>query len=128
MLRPASGIKDSPGLVGRPKGCGGSIPPEGARPQRGACCIANSIVETPNCPFLVRGGLSLPGVLNIRPLSGSCSGGVKPGRLLVSCLVKIIAWFYAGSTPAMSATRLTSRAGTAPRGLPQPWGTPKIQK
>nr|DAN31159.1 MAG TPA: hypothetical protein [Caudoviricetes sp.] len=26
---------------------GGSIPPEGARPQRGACCIANSIVETP---------------------------------------------------------------------------------
>nr|DAV09262.1 MAG TPA: hypothetical protein [Caudoviricetes sp.] len=56
MLRPASGIKDSPGLVGRPKRRRGSIPPEGARPQRGACCTANSIVETPNCPFLVRGG------------------------------------------------------------------------
>nr|DAU95513.1 MAG TPA: hypothetical protein [Caudoviricetes sp.] len=35
-LRTASGInKDSPGLVSRPKGCGGSIPPEGTRPRVG---------------------------------------------------------------------------------------------
>nr|DAJ70303.1 MAG TPA: hypothetical protein [Bacteriophage sp.] len=40
---------------------GGSIPPEGARPQRGACCIANSIVETPKMPSLEVGGPSLPG-------------------------------------------------------------------
>nr|DAU95515.1 MAG TPA: hypothetical protein [Caudoviricetes sp.] len=48
--------------------------------------------------------------------------------MLVSCLVKLIAWFYAGSTPAMSATRLTSRAGT---GAPWPssaTGHPQKQK
>nr|DAR78520.1 MAG TPA: hypothetical protein [Caudoviricetes sp.] len=38
-----------------PKGVGGSIPPEGARPQRGACCIANSIVDL-KAPSLVGEG------------------------------------------------------------------------
>nr|DAN31158.1 MAG TPA: hypothetical protein [Caudoviricetes sp.] len=61
-------------------------------------------------------------------LLGSCSGEVKPDCLLVSCLVKIIGWFYAGSTPAMSATRLTSRAGTWCPVAEEDHGAPQKQK
>nr|DAR63963.1 MAG TPA: hypothetical protein [Caudoviricetes sp.] len=47
--------------------------------------------------------------------------------MLVSCLVKIIGWFYAGSTPAMSATRLTSRAGTGAPWSSSATGHPKYR-